>query len=373
MPSELSNLPPAVGAIVLIAWLVITTVMARRDRASQRWAGAVHAAIQLARGSKQPDWLLHLETCFEKAYEKTHGKKPGEKLRQRGVADMANIISNHLLTHNQEGVAGDFHAVLEKQFMPPEDQELANIKEVHIATDAPPPSVQITRSEPRETIVSGLAPGGTPRIPPPPPPGPDGKRPMRRFSVGINPTIQLLMVAVLAAGAACAEDEAPKPIDATVESIAFAPNGSSKLGYGDCDCTATVVDVLDHAKKTVLVQAYNFTSEPIAKALCAAKKRGVDVRIIGDRSVPTERSSKAQDCADAAIPVLIDKKHHIAHNKVIIVDGETTITGSFNWTDSAEDNNAENLLVIKSAAIAAIYTANWKKHAEHAEPFKKGE
>lgn len=59
-------------------------------------------------------------------------------------------------------------------------------------------------------------------------------------------------------------------------------------------------------------------------------------------------------------PTYIDPAHKIAHNKVMIIDGETAITGSFNFTKAAENGNAENLLVINHAPeLAARYTQNW--------------
>ena len=48
----------------------------------------------------------------------------------------------------------------------------------------------------------------------------------------------------------------------------------------------------------------------------------------------------------------------------MIIDGETVITGSFNFTKAAEENNAENLLVIHDKKLAALYTKNWQKHDE---------
>jgi phosphatidylserine/phosphatidylglycerophosphate/cardiolipin synthase-like enzyme len=59
----------------------------------------------------------------------------------------------------------------------------------------------------------------------------------------------------------------------------------------------------------------------------------------------------------------------IAHNKVIIIDGETVITGSFNFTKAAEENNAENLLVIHDKKLAERYTKNWDEHAKHSEVY----
>ena len=73
--------------------------------------------------------------------------------------------------------------------------------------------------------------------------------------------------------------------------------------------------------------------------------------------------------ANSKIPTFIDSIHAIAHNKVIIIDKNTVITGSFNFTKAAESKNAENLLIIKSDEIAKLYIENWKNHKEHSGPY----
>jgi phosphatidylserine/phosphatidylglycerophosphate/cardiolipin synthase-like enzyme len=82
-------------------------------------------------------------------------------------------------------------------------------------------------------------------------------------------------------------------------------------------CTQEVVDALSGAKKSILVQAYSFTSAPIAKALVDAHRRGVDVKVILDRSNCTAHYSAATFLAHAGIPVWIDTRHAIAHNKIM--------------------------------------------------------
>ena len=131
-----------------------------------------------------------------------------------------------------------------------------------------------------------------------------------------------------------------------------------------------MVKELDAATATVLVQAYSFTSAPIAKALLDAHKRGVRVQVILDRSQRTEKYSEADFLYNVGIPVKIDAQHAIAHNKVMVIDGQTVITGSFNFTKQAETSNAENLLVIRSPELAARYTANWEAHAAHSEAYE---
>lgn len=131
------------------------------------------------------------------------------------------------------------------------------------------------------------------------------------------------------------------------------------------DCTALIVHSLAGAQRSILVQAYSFTSAPIAKALADAHKRGLDVRVILDKSQRRERYSAATFLANAGIPVWIDDKVAIAHNKVMVIDQATVITGSFNFTRSAQDRNAENVLILHDPELAMDYAANWdaRRHA----------
>jgi phosphatidylserine/phosphatidylglycerophosphate/cardiolipin synthase-like enzyme len=124
--------------------------------------------------------------------------------------------------------------------------------------------------------------------------------------------------------------------------IYFSPKGG---------CTDAIVRELDKAQSTVLVQAYSFTSYRIAKGLLDAHKRGVKVEVILDKSQKGDQYSSADFLANSGISTRIDAQHAIAH-KVMIIDGETAITGSFKFTKAAEENNAENLLVIHDRRLA---------------------
>lgn len=147
---------------------------------------------------------------------------------------------------------------------------------------------------------------------------------------------------------------------AEIEAVCFTP--------GD-DCTGVVVAQIAAAKRAVLVQAYSFTSPDIAQALVDAHKRGVSVVAVLDKSQRTERYSGADFLANQGVEVQIDAAHAIAHNKVMVLDGERVITGSFNFTKSAQERNAENLLVLRDRDLVARYLANWQRHAAHAQPY----
>lgn len=127
------------------------------------------------------------------------------------------------------------------------------------------------------------------------------------------------------------------------------------------NCTAEITDVIDAAKQSIFVQAYSFTSAPIAAHLVAAKKRGVAINVILDKSQKTQRYSAARFLVNQRIPCWIDYKPAIAHNKIMIIDGKEVITGSFNFTKAAQNKNAENLLIIHDTALAHIYMKNWQR------------
>ncbi len=93
------------------------------------------------------------------------------------------------------------------------------------------------------------------------------------------------------------------------------------------------------------------------------------VEVILDKSQRTQKYSSATFLVNAGIPTKIDSAHAIAHNKVMVIDGEIVITGSFNFTKAAEEQNAENLLIIRDKKLAERYTKNWQEHERHSEVY----
>jgi len=167
-----------------------------------------------------------------------------------------------------------------------------------------------------------------------------------------------LLALLLLVAPAVAQDHGP--FTPSSVDVWFSPKGG---------CTDACVATIDGAKKTIFVQAYSFTSPPIAQALVRAKNRGVSVQIILDKGQMTEKYTEADTVALAGISTFIDKKHAIAHNKVMIIDGAEVITGSFNFTRGAEDSNAENMLILKGKKLAGRYIENWLVHLRHSDIF----
>ncbi|TXI03158.1 MAG: phospholipase D family protein [Rhizobium sp.] len=122
-----------------------------------------------------------------------------------------------------------------------------------------------------------------------------------------------------------------------------------------------LINAIDQTQSSLMIQAYSFTSAPIAKAVVEAKRRGVDVRVIVDKSQRTEKYSIVTFLNNAEIPVVVDSSVKIAHNKVMIFDQQAVFLGSFNFTKAAEHMNAENGMLIRGdASIVSAYTQNWK-------------
>jgi phosphatidylserine/phosphatidylglycerophosphate/cardiolipin synthase-like enzyme len=132
-------------------------------------------------------------------------------------------------------------------------------------------------------------------------------------------------------------------------------------------CTDAVLAELKGARREILVLAYSFTSKPIAQALVEAKLRGVHVEILLDKSNEKEAYTDLQFFLEQGLVPLIDPDHAIAHNKVMLIDSTTLITGSFNFTHQAEAENAENLLVIKGHSdLISVYRKDFQTHKSHA-------
>lgn len=160
------------------------------------------------------------------------------------------------------------------------------------------------------------------------------------------------------------------PLAAAAETIRNIPSVDvffSPRGGG----TQAIVREIDSARTEILIQAYSFTSAPIAKALVSAHKRGVKVVALLDKSQRGRDYTSATFLAHAGIPVYIDNQHAIAHNKILIIDRDTVITGSFNFTKAAEEKNAENLLILRSGELAVLYLRNFDRHMAHSDPYSR--
>jgi phosphatidylserine/phosphatidylglycerophosphate/cardiolipin synthase-like enzyme len=144
------------------------------------------------------------------------------------------------------------------------------------------------------------------------------------------------------------------------------------------DAEGAIIRTLGEARQTIHVQAYLLTSRSIATALREAKARGVAVSLLADRDM-LEKSDTSQipKLAADGIAVWLETRYAIAHNKVMLIDAAgadgIVITGSYNFTWSAQARNAENLLILRqNPALTKHYLANWQRHRDDATAFVSG-
>jgi len=140
--------------------------------------------------------------------------------------------------------------------------------------------------------------------------------------------------------------------------VGFSPEGSAQQ---------LVLSILDQAHESIRLMGYSFTSPEVVKSLIAAKRRGVDVRVVVDEKGNRNKASQAAMnlLANAGIPLRTNSQYKIMHDKVIITDGQNVETGSFNFSRSAAESNSENALIVRSVPqLAQTYLNHWQSRWE---------
>ena len=136
--------------------------------------------------------------------------------------------------------------------------------------------------------------------------------------------------------------------------IYFSPNGN---------CEKAIIKEIKEAKRYIHIAMYNFTNGRIARALVKASKVGVDIKLIVDEKNALGIHSKSRFLENKEIMVAYKKGLYnnrgnitgLMHNKFAVIDGKIVISGSYNWTTSAEKWNYENLLIISSNRVAGSF------------------
>lgn len=131
---------------------------------------------------------------------------------------------------------------------------------------------------------------------------------------------------------------------------------------GDIPVSQYIVQALNGAQAQVQVQQYQLTEPSIIAALIRARKRGVRVQALFDKSV----GQAANTLRAAGITVLYDPVH-IAHNKVLIIDGKLVIGGSFNLTKNANRKNCENAIFLDDPLVIRRFILNFKQRLQAAQ------
>jgi phosphatidylserine/phosphatidylglycerophosphate/cardiolipin synthase-like enzyme len=135
----------------------------------------------------------------------------------------------------------------------------------------------------------------------------------------------------------------------------FSPNGN---------CSAVVVSWIERANKSIHVLMFTFTLQNIVQSLIAAKGRGVEVLVVLERdqaaNEPVYDSLRA-----AGMEVRKDNNSAFMHDKFAIIDGDVVLTGSFNWTNSANEANNENLIVLTGDETGSAFERDFSSVWQH--------
>ncbi|MEM3081121.1 MAG: phospholipase D family protein [Nitrososphaerota archaeon] len=127
------------------------------------------------------------------------------------------------------------------------------------------------------------------------------------------------------------------------------------------DCASLIIAKIDSASQYVHVMVYSFTSDQLADALIRAKNRGVDVKVVIESQQANVAGSEYQRLTAAGIDVRLDGNPQLMHHKVAVIDGVIVLTGSYNWSAAAENDNDENLIIIEDPSVAAAYEAEFQR------------
>ena len=157
----------------------------------------------------------------------------------------------------------------------------------------------------------------------------------------------------------------------------FDGKSSIEVGFSPHDDPEQMLlSLINRARRSVHVQAYAFTSQPIAKELIAAASRGVEVRVLADAKMNKRGNRALELLLTAGVPLRFETAYAAAHNKLIIVDAATPAcalaTGSYNFTWSAANRNAENVMIVRgNCPLVAHYLDNWRRHEREATRVRK--
>ena len=146
------------------------------------------------------------------------------------------------------------------------------------------------------------------------------------------------------------------------------PDGSLAYYFSPKDkSNALIVDAINQAQTQVRFMAFSYTDDAIGQAMIAAHERGLSVAGVMERQNVKGTGSEFTILEDGGVDILADGNCYIMHHKTIIIDDNVVITGSYNFTKSAEQSNDENLLIIRSPQLAAQYLAEYDRVRNQAE------
>ena len=132
---------------------------------------------------------------------------------------------------------------------------------------------------------------------------------------------------------------------------------------------AHILSLLQGAQDSIYFMAYSFTADDLGDALRQRAKDGLTVAgVMDDEQIKLNQGTEYDRFKQAGLDVRRDGNAGLMHHKVIIIDHAIVITGSYNFTASAEENNDENVIIIHNADVAAQYLAEFQRVYDQGQP-----
>jgi len=152
-------------------------------------------------------------------------------------------------------------------------------------------------------------------------------------------------------------------LEAEYEQLSFSSNITFvATSFSRLDDTASILEHwIGRANHTIRLMVMLITHNELADALIAAHNRGVDIEIVIDSNWESSSGSDFDELLSSGIDIRGDERSGLMHHKAMVIDGYVIITGSYNWSASAEDSNDENILVLKSRMISQIYLSEFDR------------
>jgi len=127
---------------------------------------------------------------------------------------------------------------------------------------------------------------------------------------------------------------------------------------------------METAVDELLICVFTISDDRLSDAIMTAHRNGLTVRVISDNDKMYDRGSDVGRLSQAGVNVRIDLSPEHMHHKFMIIDGRTVMTGSYNWTRSAETRNEENLISVDDPQLAIRFTEEFERIWNLSEPAK---
>ena len=134
------------------------------------------------------------------------------------------------------------------------------------------------------------------------------------------------------------------------------------------NCRIAIEQAMETALSELLICVFTISDDRLSDAIMAAHRSGLTVRVISDNDKMHDRGSDVERLSQAGVDVRIDRSPEHMHHKFMVIDGRTVMTGSYNWTRSAETRNEENIIAVDDPQLATRFSEEFERIWKLSEP-----